>query len=92
MHAIRTWVETDPSGRTGWLGALRDDRIGRKAGQRVAIERDATVHLALANATDRAQQRRLAGAVGAENHDDLAGRDVDSWNRDRRRRLGERAR
>ena len=28
MQAIRTWVETDPAARTGWLGALRDPRIG----------------------------------------------------------------
>ena len=28
IQAIRWWLETDPSARTGWLGALRDDRIG----------------------------------------------------------------
>jgi AraC-like DNA-binding protein len=28
IQAIRGWIETDPSAQTGWLGALRDDRIG----------------------------------------------------------------
>jgi len=29
IQAIRTWIETDPAARTGWLGALRDRHIGR---------------------------------------------------------------
>jgi AraC-like DNA-binding protein len=29
IQAIRAWIETDPEARTGWLGALRDERIGR---------------------------------------------------------------
>lgn len=29
MQAIRTWIERDPAAQTGWLGALRDERIGR---------------------------------------------------------------
>jgi AraC-like DNA-binding protein len=29
IQAIRTWLETDPSARTGWLGALQDQQIGR---------------------------------------------------------------
>ena len=29
IQAIRFWIETDPAARTGWLGALRDPRIGR---------------------------------------------------------------
>lgn len=29
VQAIRAWLEQDPAARTGWLGALRDDRIGR---------------------------------------------------------------
>ena len=28
IQAIRTWIERDPAARTGWLGALRDERIG----------------------------------------------------------------
>ena len=28
IQALRWWIETDPGARTGWLGALRDDRIG----------------------------------------------------------------
>jgi AraC-like DNA-binding protein len=29
IQAIRWWIETDPSAQTGWLGALRDEQIGR---------------------------------------------------------------
>jgi transcriptional regulator GlxA family with amidase domain len=29
VQAIRTWMERDPSARTGWLAALHDPRIGR---------------------------------------------------------------
>lgn len=29
IQAIRSWIESDPTARTGWLGALRDPRIGR---------------------------------------------------------------
>jgi AraC-like DNA-binding protein len=28
IQAIRSWVDTDPAARRGWLGALRDGRIG----------------------------------------------------------------
>lgn len=29
LDALRTWLETSPDARRGWLGALRDDRLGR---------------------------------------------------------------
>jgi AraC-like DNA-binding protein len=29
IQAIRSWMETDPAARGGWLGALRDRQIGR---------------------------------------------------------------
>jgi AraC-like DNA-binding protein len=29
IQALRTWMERDPAARTGWLGALRDESIGR---------------------------------------------------------------
>jgi AraC-like DNA-binding protein len=29
VQAIRAWIETDPTARTGWLGALKDRHIGR---------------------------------------------------------------
>ncbi|HKZ14302.1 MAG TPA: AraC family transcriptional regulator [Solirubrobacterales bacterium] len=28
IQAIRAWIETDPDAQAGWLGALRDERIG----------------------------------------------------------------
>lgn len=29
IQAIRAWIETESTGRTGWLGALQDPQIGR---------------------------------------------------------------
>jgi AraC-like DNA-binding protein len=29
IQAMRSWLESDPGARTGWLGALRDEQIGR---------------------------------------------------------------
>ena len=29
IQALRAWLETDPGARTGWLGALQDEQIGR---------------------------------------------------------------
>jgi AraC-like DNA-binding protein len=29
IQAIRSWIESDPSAQTGWLGALQDPQIGR---------------------------------------------------------------
>jgi AraC-like DNA-binding protein len=29
IQAIRSWIEQDPAAQTGWLGALRDQQIGR---------------------------------------------------------------
>ncbi len=29
IQAIRSWLETSPDARTGWLAALRDDKLGR---------------------------------------------------------------
>ncbi|PZF79135.1 AraC family transcriptional regulator [Jiangella anatolica] len=29
IQAIRAWLDTDPAARTGWLGALHDEQIGR---------------------------------------------------------------
>jgi AraC-like DNA-binding protein len=29
IQAIRTWIETAPAARTGWLGALQDRQVGR---------------------------------------------------------------
>ncbi len=29
IQAIRTWLESDPAARTGWLGALHDPQLGR---------------------------------------------------------------
>ncbi|MEL6893189.1 MAG: AraC family transcriptional regulator [Actinomycetota bacterium] len=28
IQAVQTWIERDPRARTGWLGALRDERLG----------------------------------------------------------------
>ena len=33
IQALRQWLAHDPAARTGWLGALADDRIGRVLAQ-----------------------------------------------------------
>lgn len=32
IQALRAWMEQDPAGKTGWLGALRDPQIGQALG------------------------------------------------------------
>jgi AraC-like DNA-binding protein len=51
IQAIRHWIAGDPAAQTGWLGALRDDKIGRAI---ALIHRDPTRHWTVAS---------LAGAV-----------------------------
>ncbi|MEQ3552057.1 AraC family transcriptional regulator [Pseudonocardia nematodicida] len=44
IQAVRGWLERDPAGRTGWLGALADERVGRAlAAVHRAPEREWTV-------------------------------------------------
>ncbi|VAW06316.1 Transcriptional regulator, AraC family [hydrothermal vent metagenome] len=44
MQAIRSWIERDPAAQTGWLGALRDERVGAAiASIHAAPDRDWTV-------------------------------------------------
>jgi AraC-like DNA-binding protein len=37
VQAVRSWLDSDPAARTGWLGALRDPQIGRAV---AAVHRD----------------------------------------------------
>ncbi len=39
IQAIRAWIDQDPVAQGGWLGALRDEQIGRAI---VLVQRDAT--------------------------------------------------
>ncbi len=52
IQAIRFWIARDPAAQTGWLGALRDDQIGRAI---ALIHRDPTRQWTVA---------ALASAVG----------------------------
>jgi AraC-like DNA-binding protein len=52
IQAIRFWIARDPAAQTGWLGALRDDQIGRAI---ALIHRDPTRHWTVAS---------LAGTIG----------------------------
>ena len=56
--------------------AQRGDLVGRRVGDVAAVEHDRTA-VRLDHTADRLQQRALAGAVGAEQGDDLAFFDVD---------------
>lgn len=60
MQAIRTWIERDPAAQTGWLGALRDERVGAAmASIHAAPARDWTV----ASLADEAAMSRSAFAA-----------------------------
>src|SRR5262249_17428178 len=56
--------------------ALRGDLVRREPVDRLALEADAA-GLRHGVAGDRVEERRLAGAVGADEGDDLAGRDAE---------------
>ena len=44
IQALRSWIEHAPEARTGWLGALRDEQIGRAIGcMHAQPDRDWTV-------------------------------------------------
>lgn len=67
VHILRCWLEAQPEGRAGWLGALRDPQIGR-ALQRMHAEpaRAWTVEFLAHEATlsRAAFARRFAALVG----------------------------
>ncbi len=60
VQAIRSWIETDPSARTGWLGALRDARVGRAL---AAIHREPARDWTVASLADEALMSRSGFAA-----------------------------
>lgn len=60
MQSIRTWIDADPAGRTGWLGALRDPRIGRALG---AVHLDPGREWSVAALAEEAMMSRSAFAA-----------------------------
>lgn len=60
IQAIRSWIETDPGGRTGWLGALRDRQIG---GAIAMIHRDPAQAWTVAGLADELAMSRSAFAA-----------------------------
>ena len=60
VQAIRTWIEHDPSARTGWLGALRDARIGAAM---AAIHRAPGAGWTVESLADEAMMSRSAFAA-----------------------------
>ena len=60
IQAIRSWIERDPAARTGWLGALRDQRVGHAI---TLIHRDPARAWTVANlAADVAMSRSAFSA------------------------------
>lgn len=57
IQAIRSWLETDPDARKGWLGALRDPHIGRAI---ALIHRDPSRQWSIAALADEAAMSRSA--------------------------------
>ena len=60
IQAIRSWIETDPAARTGWLGALQDEQIGRAIS---LIHRDPRASLDVASLADELAMSRSAFAA-----------------------------
>ena len=60
IQAIRSWIETDPAARTGWLGALHDRQIGRAI---TLIHRDPARAWTLASLADEVAMSRSAFAA-----------------------------
>lgn len=60
IQAIRSWIETDPAARTGWLGALQDRHIGRAI---TLIHRDPARSWTVASLADELAMSRSAFAA-----------------------------
>jgi AraC-like DNA-binding protein len=60
IQAIRSWMETDPGARSGWLGALQDAQIGRAIS---LIHRDPARAWTVAALADEAAMSRSAFAA-----------------------------
>jgi AraC-like DNA-binding protein len=60
IQAIRSWLETDQAARTGWLGALQDEQIGRAISM---IHRDPARDWTVAALADELAMSRSAFAA-----------------------------
>lgn len=70
IQAIRAWIETDPGGQAGWLGALRDPQIGRAI---TLIQRDPARAWTVA---DLAEELAMSRSAFAARFTELAGEPV----------------
>lgn len=57
IQAIREWIERDPAGQSGWLGALRDKQVGRAI---ALIHRDPARAWSVAELADEVAMSRSA--------------------------------
>jgi AraC-like DNA-binding protein len=77
IQAIRSWIETDPAARSGWLGALQDRQIGRAL---ALIHRDPARAWTVAALADESPMSRSAFAARfTELVDEPAMRYVTRW-------------
>lgn len=77
IQALRSWIETDPAARTGWLGALQDRQIGRAI---ALIHRDPARDWSVAALADEVAMSRSAFAARfTELVDEPAMRYVTRW-------------
>lgn len=60
IQAIRAWIAREPEGRTGWLGALRDPRIGQAMS---LVHRDPAQPWSVASLAQAAAMSRSAFAA-----------------------------
>jgi AraC-like DNA-binding protein len=77
IQAIRSWLETDPAAKTGWLGALQDEQIGRAI---ALIHRDPARNWTVASlAVELAMSRSAFAARFTELVDEPAMQYVTRW-------------
>ncbi len=60
IQAIRSWIDADPAGQTGWFGALRDRYIGRAI---AVVHRDPARAWTVGSLADEAAMSRSAFAA-----------------------------
>jgi AraC-like DNA-binding protein len=60
IQAIRSWLDNDPAAKTGWLGALQDEQIGRAI---ALIHRDPARNWTVASLADELAMSRSAFAA-----------------------------
>lgn len=60
IQAIRSWLDNDPKAKTGWLGALQDEQIGKAI---MLVHRDPIAHWTVASLAESVGMSRSSFAA-----------------------------